>query len=97
MPENLTDGMSERGLASSLIRRIFPYTGPRSVRRLCLFLLLVLSILYGGDLVARQFTHGTDPATLFFVRETRIFLTFLFATWIMGRSEGRSIAEYGLP
>jgi membrane protease YdiL (CAAX protease family) len=54
-------------------------------------------MLYGGDFVARQFTHGAAPATLFFVRETRIFLTFLFATWTMGRIEGRSIAEYGLP
>jgi membrane protease YdiL (CAAX protease family) len=54
-------------------------------------------MLYGGKLIARQFTQGAGLATLFFVREVRIFLSFSFATWIMGRIEGRSIAEYGLP
>jgi len=33
-------------------------------------------------------------AISFFVRETRVLLTFFFATWLMGRIEGRSIAEY---
>jgi len=52
---------------------------------------------YGGKFIAHQFSHGPGPATLFFVREIRIFLTFFLATWIMGSIEGRSIAEYGLP
>jgi len=54
-------------------------------------------MLYGGNFVARHFVQAAPPATLFFVREMRIFLAFFFATWIMGRIEGRSTAEYGLP
>jgi hypothetical protein len=53
--------------------------------------------VHGGKFVVRQFSQGAGLATLFFVREIRIFLTFFFATWITGWFEGRSIAEYGLP
>jgi hypothetical protein len=80
------------------VRRVF-YTATelRAIWSFCLFLLLVLSLLYGGNFVARQFLQGAGPATLFFVREIRIFLSFFLATWIMGWIEGRTIAEYGLP
>jgi membrane protease YdiL (CAAX protease family) len=81
-----------------LIRRVFyDKTKLRALCSLCLFSLLVLSMLYGGKFIAHQFSHGAGPATLFFVREIRILLTFFFATWIMGSIEGRSIAAYGLP
>ena len=92
--------MSERVQysAPTFVRRVFyDTTELRAVWSLCLFSLLVLSMLYGGNFVARQFLQGAGPATLFFVREIRILLTFFFATWILGRIEGRSIAEYGLP
>src|SRR6516225_5177038 len=83
---------------STFARRVFYDTSElRPLWSLCLFGLLVLSMLYGGNFVVRQFLQGAGPATLFFVREIRIFLTFFFATWIMGQIEGRSIAEYGLP
>jgi hypothetical protein len=82
----------------SLIQRVFNNkTKLRALCSLCLFSLLVLSMLYGGKFIAHQFSHGAGPATLFFVREIRILLTFFFATWIVGSIEGRSIAEYGLP
>jgi len=54
-------------------------------------------MLYGGKFIAHRFSNGSGPATLFFLREIRILLSFFFATWIMGSIEGRSIAEYGLP
>ena len=60
-------------------------------------LLLVVSMLYGGKFIAHRFSNGSGPATLFFLREIRILLSFFFPTWIMGSIEGRSIAEYGLP
>ena len=83
---------------STFARRVFYDTSElRPLWSLCLFSLLVLSMLYGGNVVVRQFLQGAGLATLFFAREIRIFLTFFFATWIMGQIEGRSIAEYGLP
>jgi len=92
--------MSERirQPAPDSIRQLFYERNElRAVWSLCLFALLVLPALYGGDSVARHFLRGAGLATLFFVREIRILLTFLFATWVMGRIEGRGIAEYGLP
>jgi uncharacterized protein len=38
-----------------------------------------------------------EDTTLFLVRKAMDFLIFLLATRIMGRIEGRTIAEYGLP
>lgn len=85
-------------LASTFFRRVsYDSTELRNVWRFCLFLILVIPLLYAGDFAARQFLQSAGPATLFFVREIRIFLTYLFATWAMGRIEGRSIADYGLP
>jgi membrane protease YdiL (CAAX protease family) len=81
-----------------VVQRISPDTNKlHAFRNLCLFLLLVLPLLYGGDFLIRQFLQGAGVAALFFVREIRILLTFLFAAWIMGRIEGSSIAQYGLP
>ena len=81
-----------------LIRRVFHDKSKlRALCSLCLFSLLVVSMLYGGKFIAHRFSQGSGPATLFFVREIRILLSFFFATWIMGSIEGRSIAEYGLP
>jgi hypothetical protein len=85
-------------MSPTFFRRVLYETKePRPIWRLCLFLMLVLPLLYGGNLAARQFLKGAGPAVLFFVREMRIFLTYLCATWVMGRIEGRSITEYGLP
>src|SRR6516165_6533471 len=81
-----------------LIRRVFHDKSKlRALCSLCLFSLLVVSMLYGGKFIAHRFSNGSGPATLFFLREIRILLSFFFATWIMGSIEGRSIAEYGLP
>ena len=81
-----------------LIRRVFHDKSKlRAFCSLCLFSLLVVSMLYGGKFIAHRFSNGSGPATLFFLREIRILLSFLFPTWIMGSIEGRSIAEYGLP
>jgi len=79
-------------------RRVFHDTNKlHAFWNLCLFLLLVLPLLYGGNLLTRQLLQGANLAALFFVREIRILFTFFIATWIMGRVEGCNIAEYGLP
>lgn len=84
--------------APTSIRQVF-FDGSelRAVWSLCVFSLLILPALYGGDYVARHLLQGAGLATSFFVREIRVLLTFFFATWLMRRIEGRSIAEYGLP
>ena len=84
--------------AATVARRVFHDTNKvHAFLNLCLFLLLVLPLLYGGNFLTRQLLPGANLATLFFVREIRTFLTFFCATWIMGWIEGRNIAEYGLP
>ena len=84
--------------AATVAQRVFHDTNKlQAFRNLCVFLLLVLPLLYGGNFLTRQLLQGANLATVFFVREIRILLTFFFATWTMGQIEGHSIAEYGLP
>jgi len=94
------NGMSERIRHSvpTSIRQVSSNGNElHAVWSLCLFSLLILPALYSGDFAARRFLRDAGLATLFFVREIRILLTFFVATWIMGRIESRRIAEYGLP
>src|SRR5207244_9271812 len=49
------------------------------------------------NISARLLLHGSDNTTFFLVREVMDFLIFLLASGIMGRIEGRTIADYGLP
>jgi len=82
----------------SVVRRVF--YGPAELRvgwRLLIFLAIVITFINASNLVVRRLLHGADDTTLFLVREVMDFLIFLLASWIMGRIEGRSIADYGLP
>jgi membrane protease YdiL (CAAX protease family) len=49
------------------------------------------------NLIFGWLLHGADQTTLFLVFQVINFLIFLFASWVMGRIEGRTIADYGLP
>jgi membrane protease YdiL (CAAX protease family) len=40
---------------------------------------------------------GIDGTTMYLVREVVQLLIFLFVTWVMGRVEGKSIGDFGLP
>jgi len=85
-------------LSPSLFHRVF--YGPSEFRagwRLLIFLGIVLALTNASSLMVRRLLHGADFATLFFVREVMAFLIFLLASWIMGRIEGRTLADYGLP
>jgi membrane protease YdiL (CAAX protease family) len=82
----------------SVLRRAF--YGPSELRagwRLLIFLAIVISFINAGNMVVGRLLHGADDTTLFLVREVMDFLIFLLASWIMGRIEGRSIGDYGLP
>jgi membrane protease YdiL (CAAX protease family) len=54
-------------------------------------------LIQATGLMLRRLLQGADDVTLFLVYEVIDFFIFLFASWIMGRIERRTIADYGLP
>src|SRR5450631_1131382 len=89
---------AEQSLSPSVLRRMF--SGSSELRagwRLLIFLTIVVALINASNLVVRWLLHKADETTLFLVREVMGFLIFLLASWIMGRIEGRTIADYGLP
>jgi len=88
----------EQSASASAIHRVF--YGPSELRagwRLCIFLAIVIATINASNFLIRRLLPGIDDTTLFFVREVLEFLIFLLASWIMGRIERRTIADYGLP
>jgi uncharacterized protein len=65
--------------------------------RLLIFLAIVIASIKASNFAVRRLLHGGDDVAGFLVREVMDFLIFLFASRIMGRIEGRTIADYGLP
>ncbi len=65
--------------------------------RLVIFLAIVIAVIDGSNLLIRWWLRSTDSTILFLVREGMDFHIFLLASGIMGRIEGRTIADYGLP
>jgi membrane protease YdiL (CAAX protease family) len=82
---------------SVLLRVFYGSTELRAGWRLLIFLTIVVACINAGNLVVRRLLHGADDTTLFLAREVMDFLVFLFASWIMGRMESRTIGDYGLP
>jgi membrane protease YdiL (CAAX protease family) len=83
---------------ASLAHRVF--YGRSELRagwRLCIFLGMVIALINASNLMVRRLLHGADSITLFLVRDVMDLLIFLLASWTMGRIEGRTIANYGLP
>jgi membrane protease YdiL (CAAX protease family) len=70
---------------------------PRAGWRLFIFLAIVIALINASNMIVRGLLRGADDTTLFLVREVMDFLSFLLASWILGRIEGRTIADYGLP
>jgi membrane protease YdiL (CAAX protease family) len=62
-----------------------------------MFLGIVIALINADGWLIRRLLQGVDDTALFLVREVLDFLIFLFASWVMGRIEGRTIANYGLP
>jgi uncharacterized protein len=65
--------------------------------RLLIFMAMVFALGYSTNHLFRRLLRGADDATSFLVFELTDFVIFLFASWIMGRIESRTIADYGLP
>jgi membrane protease YdiL (CAAX protease family) len=89
---------AEQSLSPSVLRRVF--YGPSELRvgwRLGIFLAIVIALINATNLIVGRLLHGADRTTLFLLFLVINSLIFLFASWIMGRIEGRTIADYGLP
>ncbi len=88
----------EQSPSPSVFHRVF--YGPSELRtgwRLCIFLAIVIVLINATNFIVGRLLHGADRTTLFLLFLVINFLIFLFASWIMGRIEGRTIADYGLP
>jgi uncharacterized protein len=82
----------------SVIHRVFYNRSElRAGWRLFIFLAIVIALINASNVTIRRLLPGADDTTSFLVREVMDFLIFLFASLIMGRIEGRTIADYGFP
>lgn len=93
---------SARGAERSLGPPVPPglFYGPSELRagwRLLIFLAIVTALIFATNRVVGLLLPHADSTTLFLLFQVINFLIFLFASWIMGRIERRTIADYGLP
>src|SRR5262249_20044707 len=85
------------GTSDSPWRRVlFGPAGLRAAWRLLGFF-AILAVLIGARNASLRQIGGLDGATLYVVNQATRFLFCLVASALMGRFEGRSIADYGLP
>jgi uncharacterized protein len=82
----------------STVRRIFFNASElRAGWRLLIFIAIVEALIQGDTFVIHRLLPHADEVTSFLVFELADFFVFLLASWIMGRIEHRTIADYGLP
>ncbi len=62
-----------------------------------IFACLVFTLRHGKQLLIANVLVGLDPVTLSVVGLLLALAVVFLATWIMGRFEGRTFADYGLP
>jgi CAAX protease family protein len=89
---------AEQSNRPSNFRRAF--YGPTELRagwRLCIFLAIVIVLIKATNLMVARLLPGADRTALFILFLVINFVIFLSASWIMGRIEDRTIADYGLP
>lgn len=89
---------TEKPLSPSLVQRVL--YGPSELRagwRLLIFVGIVAALIFGTNWIVGRLLPGADRTMLFLLFQVINFLIFLFASWVMGRIEGRNIAIYGLP
>jgi membrane protease YdiL (CAAX protease family) len=72
-------------------------SGPRAGWRLLIFFGILTALFKSENWMIQRYGHGLDDAARFLLFEVTGFLTFLFASWLMARIEGRKLADYGLP
>jgi membrane protease YdiL (CAAX protease family) len=87
----------EAGSASVIPRVFYGENEVRSGWRLLVFMAMVTGAISLENLLVGRLLSAADGATRFLIREVADFVIFLLASWIMGRLEGRTIGDYGLP
>jgi len=84
------------GTAHSPWRRVlFGPSGLRAAWRLLAFFAILAALMAARNAALRQI--GLDDVTRYVINQATRFLFCLVASALMGRFEGRSIADYGLP
>jgi len=76
------------------------FFGPNGLRagwRLAFFIAIVCVLLRASSLVVNSLLHGLDSGVLWLIMEFMAFLDYLVASWIVGKFEKRTLADYGLP
>jgi membrane protease YdiL (CAAX protease family) len=80
------------------------FAGPHGLRagwRLLIYAALVFALGYGANKIADALLHGEQPdassPTVATVTLSVALCVLLLAAWVMGKIEGRSLADYGLP
>jgi len=92
----MTDRLSVGVVSSPWRRFLFGPGGLRAGWRLLIFVAIV-SLLMQARGVAVRLAGGLDGAALYVFNQATRFLFCLLAAALMGRMEGRTIADYGLP
>jgi len=69
----------------------------RSGWRFAIFVSALVGLTAAGNLVIARLLPQANEIVLFFVREVMDLCLILFCSWMMGRFEGRNLADYGLP
>ena len=83
--------------AQGLRRWFYGSSGLRAGWRFLIFLAILIPLLGTVHLIEVRILHGINEGALFVINNILLFLIFLLASWIMGKMEGRRIADYGLP
>ena len=89
---------TEKPLSPSVVHRVL--YGPSELRagwRLLIFVGIVAALITGTNWIFGRLLPGADRTATFLLFQVINFLIFLFASWVMGRIEGRNVAIYGLP
>jgi len=89
--------LTSPGTTPVLRRWFYGPSGLRAGWRLLIFSAIVTALLKGENWTVQTYLPGLDEVPKFLVFEVTSFLTFLLASWVMSRIEGRTIADYGLP
>lgn len=76
------------------------FFGPRELRagwRLAIFIAIMVSVTAAVNLLIRRLLPHAPDEVLFLVREVEDIIIVTCVTWLMGRMEHRTLADYGLP
>ncbi len=96
-PERIEPGVGGAGEPRRARDLFLGPSGLRAGWRLLIFGAIALALVSARKAFFRGALGGSDQVTRYVANKAASFLTFLFASWVMSRIEGRSIAEYGLP